>query len=159
MAFDKMIIFLTLINLLQNAGVSQTGPFYPLEASKKGVPDIYMGFIIGSFSIVYIISSVITGKNLTRIGRPRGLKFGLLFIVVQMLMLGAISFVDSVNMFIGLSFTAQIIGGIGAGLNSTCALAIINSFFPGEREFYIGILEAGVGIGMLIGPVVGAFLY
>jgi len=51
------------------------------------------------------------------------------------------------------------LGGIGAGLNSTCAIAIIISFFPEEKELYIGILEAGVGVGMLVGPLIGAFLY
>ena len=51
------------------------------------------------------------------------------------------------------------IGGIGGGLNSTCAMAIITSMFPNEKELYIGILEAAVGIGLLIGPLLGAFLY
>jgi len=123
------------------------------------VPRIYLGFIIGTFAIVYIISSVITGRNLTKIGRPRGLKFGLLFIVVQLTILGSLEFVDNLNIFLALSFLAQTLGGIGAGLNSTCAMAIITSFFPNDKELYIGILEAAVGIGLLVGPLLGAFLY
>jgi MFS transporter, DHA1 family, solute carrier family 18 (vesicular amine transporter), member 1/2 len=62
-------------------------------------------------------------------------------------------------MFIGLSVFSQFIGGIGAGLNSTCAMAIITSYFPKEKELYIGILEGGIGIGLLVGPLLGAFLY
>ena len=50
-------------------------------------------------------------------------------------------------------------GGIGAGLNSTCAMAILTSCFPDDREDNIAILEAGVGIGMLLGPLAGALLY
>lgn len=123
------------------------------------MPRIYLGFIIGTFAIVYIISSVITGRNLTKIGRPRGLKFGLLFIVVQLTILGSLEFVDNLNIFLALSFLAQTLGGIGAGLNSTCAMAIITSFFPNDKELYIGILEAAVGIGLLVGPLLGAFLY
>jgi hypothetical protein len=61
---DKTIFFLSLINMLQNAGVSQTGPFYPLEAEHKGVPRILLGFIIATFAVVYIFSSVVTGRNL-----------------------------------------------------------------------------------------------
>jgi MFS family permease len=61
--------------------------------------------------------------------------------------------------FITLSFFAQIIGGVGAGFNSTCSIAIISSYYPDQKELYIGILEAGVGIGMLLGPLIGAFLY
>jgi MFS family permease len=46
------------------------------------VPRILLGFIIGTFAIVYIFSSLVTGKFLSRIGRPRGLKFGLMFIII-----------------------------------------------------------------------------
>lgn len=38
-------------------------------------------------------------------------------------------------------------------------MAIITSFFPEEKELYIGILEAGIGVGLLVGPLLGAFLY
>ena len=155
---DKTIFFLTAINMLQNAGVSQIGPFYPQEAERKGVPRILLGFIIGTFAIVYIISSFITGKSLNKIGRSTGLKFGTMLIVIQLFLLGILQFIDSLYVFIGLSFLAQIIGGVGGGLNSTCAMAIITTFFPNEKEYYIGILEGGIGIGMLIGPLIGAFL-
>lgn len=63
------------------------------------------------------------------------------------------------TLFIALSFVAQTLGGIGAGLNSTCAMAIITSCFPDDRENCIAILEGGVGIGMLLGPLLGAVLY
>ena len=116
--------------MLQNAGVSQTGPFYPFEAEKKGVPRIYLGFIIGTFAVVYIFASLLTGKYLSRIGRNRGLIFGLLSVVIQLLIFGLLAFVDSLFLFIALSFFAQIIGGIGAGFNSTCSIAIISSYYP-----------------------------
>jgi hypothetical protein len=64
MKVDKTITFLTLINLLQNCGVSQTGPFFPFEAERKGVPRVMLGFIIGQFSLVYVIACIITGKYL-----------------------------------------------------------------------------------------------
>ena len=159
MKLEKTVVFLTLINLLQNTGVSQTGPFFPFEAERKGVPRIMLGFIIAQFSLVYIIASIATGKYLGQIGRPRGLRFGLYFVVVQLLILGAIYYIDNMYLFIFMAFFAQTLGGIGAGLNSTCAMAILTSCFPEEREDNIAILEAGVGIGMLLGPLAGALLY
>lgn len=103
---DKTIIFLALINMLQNAGVSQTGPFYPIEAEIKGVPRVLLGFIIGTFAIVFIISSIVTGQNLKFIGRANGLKFGMLFIVVQLTIMGSLEYVDNVPIFILMSFIA-----------------------------------------------------
>jgi len=38
-------------------------------------------------------------------------------------------------------------------------MAIITSCFPEDREDNIAVLEGGVGIGMLLGPLAGAVLY
>jgi DHA1 family solute carrier family 18 vesicular amine transporter 1/2 len=74
-------------------------------------------------------------------------------------LLGSLEFVHNLTIFVLLSILAQTLGGIGAGLNSTCAMAIITALFSDEKELYIGILEAGIGIGLLVGPLMGAFLY
>ena len=58
-----------------------------------------------------------------------------------------------------ISFIAQILGGIGAGANSTASMAIMSSFAPNEREKYIGWVEGAAGIGLLTGPLFGAALY
>lgn len=73
--------------------------------------------------------------------------------------MGSLYFINNLYLFVILSFLAQTLGGIGAGLNSTCAIAILTSCFPNEREDCIAILEGGVGIGMLLGPLLGACLY
>ena len=54
---------------------------------------------------------------------------------------------------------AQVLGGIGAGANSTASMAIMSSFAPNEREKYIGWVEGAAGIGLLTGPLFGAALY
>ena len=38
-------------------------------------------------------------------------------------------------------------------------MAILSSFTPDEREKYIGIVEASFGLGLLFGPLIGAFWY
>jgi MFS family permease len=38
-------------------------------------------------------------------------------------------------------------------------MAILSSFPQDQREKYIGMVEASFGIGMLFGPIIGAFLY
>ena len=50
-------------------------------------------------------------------------------------------------------------GGIGAGANATSSMAILSSFDRHEREQYIGWVEAGFGVGLLFGPIMGAGLY
>ena len=50
-------------------------------------------------------------------------------------------------------------GGVGSGANSTASMAIIASFPGSERDQYIGYIEAAGGLGMLLGPVLGACLF
>lgn len=49
--------------------------------------------------------------------------------------------------------------GIGAGLNSTSAMAIVATHYKQEREKMIGLMESSAGVGLLMGPVVGSILY
>ena len=74
-------------------------------------------------------------------------------------MLGYLEYVEDDTLFLHLSFLAQILGGFGAGANSTSSMAILSSFSQTEREKYIGWVEASFGIGLLFGPLLGAFLY
>ena len=41
--FDKLTATLSLINLLTNSAYSSIVPFYPLEATKKGIDPILIG--------------------------------------------------------------------------------------------------------------------
>lgn len=58
-----------------------------------------------------------------------------------------------------LSFVARILGGIGAGANSTACMAILISFESKDRERYIGLIEASLGLGLLLGPPIGSLFY
>ena len=58
-----------------------------------------------------------------------------------------------------ISLIAQVLGGIGAGANSTASMAIMSSFAPHEREKYIGWVEGAAGVGLLTGPLFGAALF
>ena len=85
--------------------------------------------------------------------------FGSLLIIIQTSMLGYLEFVDDKDKFLTYSVIAQILGGIGAGANSTTSMAILSSMGPMSREKYIGWGEAACGIGLLFGPLLGAALF
>ena len=54
---------------------------------------------------------------------------------------------------------AQVIGGVGTSLSMVTAKSIIISNYPDKKDFFIGLLEAGAGLGILAGPLLGSFLY
>ena len=73
--------------------------------------------------------------------------------------MGLIDYLDDADYFLFVSFLAQGLGGIGGGANLTSSMAILSSFDGAEREQYIGWIEAANGVGLLFGPLIGAFLF
>ena len=53
--FDKLILTLSLVNLLTNSAYSSIAPFYPLEAAGKGVNPIYIGILFTKFLKDFLI--------------------------------------------------------------------------------------------------------
>jgi len=41
----------------------------------------------------------------------------------------------------------------------TSITAIIVSNYPDKKDWYIGLMEAGAGMGVLVGPLLGSVLY
>ena len=83
----------------------------------------------------------------------------IILLIAQNLGLGYLHYIEEPKAFLAISFVAQILGGIGAGAISTSSMAILSSFKHGDRERYIGWIEALSGLGLLFGPIQGAFLY
>ena len=58
------------------------------------------------------------------------------------------------------SFLAQLIGGLGSGVNAVASMAmVVSSSKPSEREQNIGLIEMATGIGFLLGPIWGSAMY
>lgn len=61
--------------------------------------------------------------------------------------------------FVLFSFLWKFLCGLGAGINSTSSFAIISTQYKKERVKVVGLLESSAGVGLLLGPFVGAILY
>ena len=58
-------------------------PFYPLKARERGISIIYIGLMLGLMAIMQIVSSLLVGKFLHRIGgRHPIIMVGSLFIII-----------------------------------------------------------------------------
>lgn len=62
-----LVYSLCLIQFLTNSALSQLSPFYPLKARERGVSVIYIGFVLGFFAVLQIISSAIIGRNMHKL--------------------------------------------------------------------------------------------
>lgn len=156
-----LVYSLCLIQFLTNCALSQLSPFYPLKASEKNVSIIWIGYVLGFFAVLQIVSSAFIGRHmhLFRGGRHVLIMFGSIGIILQIALMGLVDYIQDDNKFLIVSLFAQALGGLGAGANLTASMAILSSFNGEEREVYIGWIEACNGIGLLFGPLIGSLLF
>ena len=132
-----------------------------MKAQEKGVSVIWIGFVLGFFAVLQIVASALIGGYLHKLegGRHILIMIGSFLLIAQISIMGLVDLVEDGETFLILSFIAQGLGGIGGGANLTSSMAILSSFDGAEREMYIGWIEAANGIGLLFGPLIGAFLF
>ena len=70
---DLIVLVLCFIQFLQNTSGSIFAPFLPIEAQAKNISTVWVGLLMGTHSIAYILASYLTGKFLKVIGRRVGL--------------------------------------------------------------------------------------
>ena len=137
----------------------QLVPFFPKFLREHQISKEYLGYIISVFALSFIISSLFTGKFLLKyINRVNGCFIGALFVIVNLLGLGSLSYMTSNSQIITFAFIFQMLGGIGNGINSPCTIAVLSSYKE-NRETYIGYFEVCAGIGGIIGPLLGSAIY
>lgn len=105
-------------------------------------------------------SCIFGGMYLHKIGREIAIIVGMLLILVQQVGLYKLNDFKNPTMFLIWSFGAQMIGGLGSGINAVASMAmVVSASKPSEREQNIGLIEMATGIGFLLGPIWGSFMY
>ncbi|XP_030412193.1 MFS-type transporter SLC18B1 isoform X2 [Gopherus evgoodei] len=116
------------------------GPFFPREAEKKGASDTVVGLIFGCFALFNFLTSLILGNYLVQIGA----KF---MFVAGMFVSGCVTILFGAMDAIG--FAAAV----------TASFSILAKAFPNNIATVMGSLEIFTGLGLVLGPPIGGFLY
>lgn len=133
-------------------------PFYPEIAKKKGLSLWMIGAIFSLNPFFKLMASLFLGKYMMRIGRKFVLLSSLLLTSVSMIILSPIEEVELTSLTI-LSIFSKLLGGIGAGCVFTSITTIFVSDYPDQIQIMIGRMEAAVGVGLIVGPLLGSALY
>lgn len=72
---------------------------------------------------------------------------------------GLLYWVKNDTMFILLAIILRFIGGIGQGFLAVASYAMASVRYKADLEEKVGLLEAGNGVGFLVGPIVGGIIY
>jgi len=137
-------------------------PFFPSEASKKGVSSTLSGWIFAIFALVQFAVSPLFGRLIPHFGSR------LLIITGQFLGGGCIilfGFLDRIGtagsngMFVAYCFALRIVLAVGCTACTTSGFAITANIFPNHIATTFGLLETATGLGMMVGPALGGVLY
>nr|XP_060609371.1 MFS-type transporter SLC18B1 [Anolis sagrei ordinatus] len=135
------------------------GPFFPKEAEKKGANSTIVGFIFGCFALFNFLASLIMGKYLVQIGAKFMFVTGMLVSGIVTILFGLLDKAPDGPMFIGLCFLVRAVDAIGFAASITASFSIIAKAFPNNIATVMGSLEIFTGLGLVLGPPIGGFLY
>ncbi|XP_042651752.1 MFS-type transporter SLC18B1 isoform X2 [Tyto alba] len=147
------------INFSSMICYSILGPFFPSEAIKKGASNTIVGLIFGCFALVNFLSSLILGKYLTHIGARFMFVAGMFVSGCVTILFGMLDKVPSGPMFIGFCFLVRAMDAVGFAAAMTASFSILAKAFPNNIATVLGSLEIFTGLGLVLGPPLGGFLY
>lgn len=145
-------------NLFSASAFTVISPFYPEVARKKGIDDELIGPIFSTFPIVALIVSAFLPILMLKLGRTPVFLLSVLSVALSNFLISGVPNYSK-NFAIVASFISRALSGIGAAGCNMSACAILASDYPNEVSKLIAMAEIYGGIGVIIGPAVGSFLF
>ncbi|NWV36646.1 S18B1 protein, partial [Grantiella picta] len=147
------------INFSSMLCYSILGPFFPSEAEKKGAGNTIVGLIFGCFALFNFLASLILGNYLSQIGAKFMFVAGMFASGCVTILFGMLDKVPSGPVFIGLCFLVRAMDAISFAAAITASFSILVKAFPTNIATVLGSLEIFTGLGLVLGPPLGGFLY
>jgi MFS family permease len=139
--------------------------FYPLYVERTfGLDTINSTMIavaIAMFEFGGFVSNPIHAHTISKVGRKNSILIGLTILVLANTALGMLSYIPADNwvLFYVLSIVVRLVQGYGDSLVVTTQFSVIISVFSDEKLKYIGYSESAIGIGLMLGPGLGSFVF
>lgn len=150
---------LVLVDFISFCSMSIMAPFFPKEASEKGMSESLSGLVFGFYALVIFISSPFLGKILPVVGARFLFMVGMFLSGGCSILFGALIHIVNQNTFVVFCFLVRGIEALGASAFTTASYVFVAQIFPENIGAVMGILETFVGLGMSTGPAIGGLLY
>ncbi len=128
-------------------------PVLPDYAARFDASPTVIGMLFASFGVTLLVLSIPMGAISDRIGRKGPMMVGLVMLAAATL---AFAYAQSLPML----FAARLLQGAADGMTWIVGFAMIADLYgPDERGRAMGLAMAGSTLGIIIGPVIGGWLY
>lgn len=145
-----VVLFLSVVNVMIGYGIII--PFISLYQNYFGVTILMTGLLISFYALGQFLFAPIAGDFINRFGERKVLAISqVLFAVCTVL-------VFSIHIF-GVMLLFRFLSGMcAAGIYSTSENYIAVNASESTKTRYLMILNAGSGMGMILGPLIGVFI-
>nr|XP_061799028.1 MFS-type transporter SLC18B1-like [Nerophis lumbriciformis] len=153
------LISMASVNFSSMICYSILGPFFPVEAEKKGATQTVVGVIFGCYAVSNLIGSLILGRYIVQIGAKLMLITGLFVSSGCTILFGLLDRVPAGPVFIALCIIVRSVDAVGFAAAMTSSFALSAKVFPNNVATVLGSLEVFTGLGLILGPPVGGWFY
>lgn len=151
---SRVLFFVFLTVFLDMIGFGIVIPLLPFYVQSMGGTAEIVGLLLASFSLTQMIATPILGRLSDRYGRRRVILVSLAGNAISMVIFA----IAAERSLLPWLFMSRILAGATAGNLAACQAAVADVTDGATRAAGMGRLGAGIGLGLVIGPVLGAAL-
>jgi len=121
--------------------------------------DDMVGLVFAIFAAVIFVFSPFAGRLMSKHGKVQVYICGVSLVSFASILFAGASLMPAGAPFAVWCFTMRLLQGIGSALEETAMYAIIADLDTEHVTLYLGICEISTGLGYMIGPPLGGFLF
>ncbi|WP_054939183.1 MFS transporter [Paenibacillus ihuae] len=146
------MLMLMISIFLTFTGIGLVVPILPTYMNELHIGGSVVGMLVAAFSLTQLIVSPLAGRMSDRMGRKRIIVLGLIVFAFSELAFG-------VAHQPWMLFVARMLGGIGAAMIMPAVMAYVaDTTSMDERAKGMGLINAAITTGFIIGPGIGGYL-
>ncbi len=149
----RVVFFVFVTVFLDLVGFGIVAPLLPLYVKSMGGTAETVGFLFASFSCTQLIATPILGRLSDARGRRRVILTSLAGNAASMVLFAVATELRALPLL----FASRILAGATAGNIAACQAAVADVTSGDARAKGMGRVGAGIGLGMVLGPVIGGW--
>src|SRR5436853_204173 len=149
---SRVLFFVFTTVLLDMVGFGIVIPLLPFYVQSMGGSAEVVGLLLGTFAFTQMIATPVLGRLSDRFGRRPIILASLLGNTVAMVIFA----IAAEKAWLPLLFASRILAGTTAGNLGACQAAVADVTSGPERAAGMGRVGAGIGLGLVIGPILGS---
>lgn len=147
----RVLFFVFVTVFLDLIGFGIVFPLLPFYVQSMGGSAETVGFLLASFSFTQLVATPFLGRLSDRYGRRPVILLSLAGNAAAMVLFA----VATRASMLWLLFASRVLAGATAGNLAACQAAVADVTRTEDRAAGMGRLGAGIGLGMVLGPVLG----